>query len=661
MISVSVVLLLLGFFSSIQCQTYVLDDSVGLGRRFDGIGGLSGGGATSRLLVSYPEPQLSQILDLLFKPLFGASLHILKVEIGGDAQTTDGTESSHMHSATDENYERGYEWWLMVEAKKRNPNIKLYGLPWAFPAWVGQGTGDPYAYPNVTASYIVNWLLGAQKVYGLPIDYVGIWNERNYNTTYIKTLYEALNKNGLQNVKIVAADGNFLDISVDILADAALAEAVSIVGAHYPGTYSDVAAISTHKQLWASEDYSTYNDDVGAGCWARILNQNYVNGNMSSTISWNLIASYYNGLPFFQEGLMTAIEPWSGHYEVMGPVWISAHTTQFTEPGYNYLKIGSGAGHLVSGGSYVTFISPDSKDFTIVIETMTHDHSICIRPSLPPYNVQPQSAKFQLKGSLANIKILNMWVSHLYYNGTPSQYFIKASLVQVSSTGTFTLNIGVDTVITLSTLTGQQKGSFSSIPSSEQFPSPYMDNFDGYPLFSEANYFADQAGVFEIISASDPQHKQALRQVVPTRPITWCNDPDQPITIIGNISWVDVLVGVDVLLEPNSTSAFVAARISAGGCGVGGASGIFFWISVQGTWELTSDIAGKVLLGSGSYNFLANQWYSLEIIVQGNTAQLEVDRHVVGSVQTDLSAGYVGLGAGGYYGVQFDNFYMEVL
>ena len=53
---------------------------------------------------------------------------------------------------------------------------------------------------------------------------------------------------------------------------------------------------------------------------------------------------------------------------------------------------------------------------------------------------------------------------------------------------------------------------------------------------------------------------------------------------------VNVLVGVDVLLEPNSTSAFVAARISAGGCDVGGASGIFFWISVMGTWEVTSDI-----------------------------------------------------------------------
>uniref|UniRef100_A0A1X7VI95 galactosylceramidase n=1 Tax=Amphimedon queenslandica TaxID=400682 RepID=A0A1X7VI95_AMPQE len=97
---------------------YNVDDSGGTGPKFDGIGGLSGGGATSRLLPSYSTEAVSQIFDLLFKPNFAASLQICKVEIGGDGQSTDGTESSHMHSQDDENYHRGYEWWIMTEAKK---------------------------------------------------------------------------------------------------------------------------------------------------------------------------------------------------------------------------------------------------------------------------------------------------------------------------------------------------------------------------------------------------------------------------------------------------------------------------------------------------------------------------------------------------------------
>ena len=31
---------------------------------------------------------------------------------------SEGTESSHMHEEWDENYSRGYEWWIMKEAKK---------------------------------------------------------------------------------------------------------------------------------------------------------------------------------------------------------------------------------------------------------------------------------------------------------------------------------------------------------------------------------------------------------------------------------------------------------------------------------------------------------------------------------------------------------------
>ena len=90
-----------------------------------GIGAISGGGATSRLLIDYPEPQRSQLLDLMFKPFGGAALQILKVEIGGGAFTSDGAEASHAYTSNDKSlhrFDRGYEWWLMKEAKKNTAN-----------------------------------------------------------------------------------------------------------------------------------------------------------------------------------------------------------------------------------------------------------------------------------------------------------------------------------------------------------------------------------------------------------------------------------------------------------------------------------------------------------------------------------------------------------
>lgn len=104
----TVVAATLAIIATAQAKAYTIA-SEQAGRRLDGYGSLSGGGATSRLLFQYPEPQLSEILDYLFKPSWGASLHSLKVEIGGDAQSSEGVEPSHSHFAGDLNYARGYE------------------------------------------------------------------------------------------------------------------------------------------------------------------------------------------------------------------------------------------------------------------------------------------------------------------------------------------------------------------------------------------------------------------------------------------------------------------------------------------------------------------------------------------------------------------------
>lgn len=52
--------------------------------------------------------------------------------------------------------------------------------------------------------------------------------------------------------------------------------------------------------------------------------------------------------------------------------FLPAHTTQFTEIGWHYLRHGTGVGKLDLGGSYVSILSPDKQDLTIVIETMVN-------------------------------------------------------------------------------------------------------------------------------------------------------------------------------------------------------------------------------------------------------------------------------------------------
>src|SRR4051794_17365027 len=169
------------------------------GQTFDGVGAVSGGGGNSRLLIDYPEPQRGQILDYLFKPGYGAALQILKVEVGGDTNSTSGAEPSHEHVRGDLNCNRGYEWWIMEQAKARNPAIKLAALAWGAPGWLGNGT----FMSTDTINYLIDWL-GCARQHNLTIDYLSAsQNERKYDANWTINLRNALNSNGCQAVKII--------------------------------------------------------------------------------------------------------------------------------------------------------------------------------------------------------------------------------------------------------------------------------------------------------------------------------------------------------------------------------------------------------------------------------------------------------------------------
>lgn len=239
---------------------FVLDGAA-VAHVYDGHGGLSAG-ASSRLLFDYPVAQRADILDMLFEPQWGMGLHTLKVEIGGDTNSGDGSEPSHMHARDDLSCTRGYELWLMREAKARNPLIKTYGLSWGVPAWLNNGT---FFGPDMIA-YQIAWLSCVRSELGFNVDYIGVWNEREWGgAKYVISLRAALDAVGFKSTQIIIPDGRF---DATIMATAAINEDFNAsfngIGLHYPCSQPHPNVQAGGKTYWASEDWWDQPDWIGA-------------------------------------------------------------------------------------------------------------------------------------------------------------------------------------------------------------------------------------------------------------------------------------------------------------------------------------------------------------------------------------------------------------
>lgn len=600
--------------------TIIQVDPASPGGVFEGLGGVSAG-ASSRLLFDYPEPQRSEILDYLFKPHYGASLHHLKVEIGGDVNSTDGVEPSHMHTRADEDYHRGYEWWLMKEAKKRNPDILLDCLAWGAPAWIGEGS----FYSQDMADYIVKFIKGAKRVHGLDIDFTGIWNEKSYDIAWIKLLRTTLNNAGLRHVGIIVADqcGEIWKIADNINRDPGLKSAAFAIGVHYPRSASTPGAIQSGKPLWSSEDgpWSGEWNAASAGSHTPLqvtYNRNYIVGKMTKTEIWSPITSYYDNLPLPGSGLMRANTPWSGHYDLQPALWVTAHTTQFTGPRWKYLD--SACLLLPGTGSVVALQSPDARDYSLIIETS--DARV------------PHSLTFQLKGGLAS-RALHVWrtSSHEQFQRLPEI---------TPRENRFTITVDPQSVYSLTTTSGQRKGG-AIPPPPAAFPADYHEDFAAYVPGASPRYWSDIAGVFEVVKRSDGKGK-ALRQVIDRKGIEWRPNAT-PETLCGEVSWRNYTVSADALIEK---SGFVSLL------GRFAAEDAFYRVNVadRGHWEL---MAGKTRLASGHVSYAANTWHALKLGFHDNTIRAEIDGVEVAHVDDKrVDHGNAGIGCG-WHGAQFAN------
>ena len=262
--------------------------------------------------------------------------------------------------------------------------------------------------------------------------------------------------------------------------------------------------------------------------------QNWVILNSTSTISWSTIWSVYPEDSYYGNGLMYAYTPWSGHYEVNDAIWTSAHHTQFYAPG-DLLLLGSGRGMLAGGGSYMTAISADRKDFTLVLETMQGN---CLRCS--GGTTSTQTLTFALVGG----GLPTAGTSLAVWQTIKGASFVAQPDVIVAADGTITVTVPADGMLTVSTVRTASHGSFpgSPIPADTPFPLPYADNFDSALYDMLPKYFGDQGGSFAV-------RHGVVQQVVPADPGPngWGGNRD-PYSLLGD-KWADVVVQVAVSFD----------------------------------------------------------------------------------------------------------------
>lgn len=669
------------------------------GLPFNGVGAVAGGGGTARLLIDYPEPERSQILDYLFKPGYGANIQILKLEIGGDAEATDAAEPSFEHTKGHVNCDAGYEMWLARQAVARNPHIVLTALQWNAPGWVGHNQQNPWTTTDYR--YLLDWL-GCAKKFKLRIPYLGGWNEHlphGLMTPQIMAwfigLRAALDTHGYRYIKIVAVDSarRDPDISQYLAGHPRFNKAIGVLGYHdicrYPTTglacTVPPAAKASGKPIWATE-IGALRPPGGSAALGRTLNLAYIQGRAVAVLEYPLLTSMPGGMPEEDRGVVSANQPWSGYYEVPLTAWVTAQTTQFTAHGW--LHVAGGDGQFgASYGTFVSYMGPSRKAWSMVAQTSD-------APG-------PQTVTVHVTGGLATSTV-HVWATDLETSES-TKWFVRQPSITPHA-GSFTTTLRKGYIYSFTTTAGQGKCGFSGIgipakspcpaaQPTQPMPLPYsttpsgttwpQDAF-GPDLTLEPWGLEAEDGSFEYPSMTSPYFTQTTAGT----PDFW-QPPGRrwisrfPYAVAGDYCLGDVPVALKGAVPSDCTSpppanytvsatvTFTKAGQSAGVIAryyrpvttrIEYFQGYRFVVSTTGAWQLISDslVAAPTVLAHGTYTPALGTGtpHTLSLMVSGRTLTPTIDGNPLSPVSVTNSAystGIAGICTGGWYPVQFDN------
>lgn len=652
--------------------------------------GVVTGNNSSRLLMDYKTQNPDaywEIMNLLFKPDYGAGLSHVKIEFGTDVNSSSGTEPSIMRSADEKaDVTRGAGFMFAADALSINPDITVDFLRWGEPKWVTDAFSESReAGFEARYKWYKSAIDGAFDTYGMKFTHISADGNApdKIDTEWIIYFADRLENETDERydygtIKIVASDevGSW-NIAEEMMKNEELRNAVDVLGEHYNTWASENAKILNKtygKELWYSEGIapaiishlgvtsngSGINGTNGAlDVCNRVIN-GYYNGKMTMYEYQPAVAAYYSGAKFFPKSLINAQDPWSGYYEADSGIWTSAHFTHFIENGWRFIDSA-----CYGDGKENHAISDTTNNYMTVTDTETGDYSIII------CNDSEEQRNYTF--TLENMKLADapftVWETRGPDEGQAfdENYFRNiGKYLPVETDGKYAYSIEVKpySIVTVTTL---DKTADTSVYNCKYEDIPldinYSDDFEYADDFLSARgnaplYTTDQGGAFEV---AEVDGGKVLMQMINSenKPTDWrLRGTPNPITSLGDDRWANYSAEISFKLDSDKKDNYVSfgvryltAELDAWSA----ENGYSLKVYPSGYFELRKNT--ETVANGDIDGFDNSAWHTVKITAVGNHISAELDGSEIAVFDDEWGyahSGRISIGSGLYNNI-FDN------
>lgn len=625
---------------------------------FRGLGAVTGNNS-SRLLMDYKTQNPDaywEIMNLLFKPNYGAGLTYIKIEFGSDVNSSSGTEPSIMRSADETaDVTRGAGFMFAADALTINPDISIDLLRWGEPKWITDAFAESTEKGH-EARY--KWykaaIDGAYDTYGMKFTHISAdMNEAAaVDTEWIIYLADKLENETDERydygaIKIVASDelGSW-NIAKEMFANEQLRDAVDILAEHYNTWSNDtVKTLNTEygKEVWYTEGVASTNiaklavTSNGSGLNGtngaldvcnRVIN-GYYNGRMTMYEYQPAVAAYYSGAKYFPKSLLNAQNPWSGYYEADCGIWTSAHFTRFIKNDWRYIDSA-----CFGDGKESHSISETTNNYMTVTDTETGDYSIVICND----SAEQRNYTFTLENMDKADAPFTIWETRGPDEGQTfdANYFKNIGTfkpAEVDGKYAYSVEVKPYSIVTLTTLDiGDVDVSVYGCGHEDKpLDVNYTDDFEYSEDFLSARgnaplYTTDYGGAFEV---AEVDGRKVLVQMInaDNKPTDWrYRGTPNPITSLGDDRWSDYSAAIGFKFDGDAADNYISFGVrylTAELVTSTADNGFGLRIMPSGSWVLIKN--GGALERGEIADFDAAAWHNVKITAVENVVTAELD------------------------------------